>query len=293
MPSVADLIRSNYEHRGVVWTPPNGRSLIVTPAHHTNYSIPGDGQYRGTKHNDCVITHTPEEDADENEVTPRLFSRANYGASTHAYTDNDGDLYAMVPFEFTAWAQGARRRAVRKPDGTVLPVLDRYVVKKRPYPDWFAKDENGVVLSFNQLGNSNEVEGRAESMDETFKVGGNQWDTYCSWTGWNMFQFGWDEQKRICSHMQFSVWRSDPGSYVIGLFPKIHDEARNHRDAFEAKAAGTTVLRQKPPEAAPTPPPAPAAPATDPADADALKSRVARLEAIVQAMHVATATAQR
>ena len=284
MATVAELIQANYVHRGVVWTPPNGRQLIVQPAHPSNYSVPGDGRYRGQKQNLCEIVHTPEEDADENEVTPNLFSRPNYGASTHAYGDNDGDVYGMVPFEYTAWAQGTPRTPWKDAKGATHPPLDRYVVKNRPYPDFFPRDESGKVLSFNQMGNSIEEEGRAASMAESFHVGGPQWDSLCSWTGWQMWVFNWDELRRICSHMQFSTWRSDPGPFVIQLFPKIHAEALNHCDEFERQAGGTPVLRQKPVDGAT----APAAPAPDQSAIDAIQTRVDALEAWRQAVHEAS-----
>ena len=251
MPSVEDLIRANYVHRGVQWQPPNSAKLQIVPADPSNYSLLSAGRYRLPRSGkrlylgDCI--HTPEEDADDNAVTPEWFRDPKANASTNAFTADHGDLYAMVPFEFIAWAQGTRRQRWQSADGKWHRPTDRYIVEKKTWPDWFPRDPNQPrdplwgALDYNVFLFSNEVEGRAATMDKSFEVGGRQWDTLCSWIGWTMFVGGWQGLERIVPHGSLSTWRSDPGPFVIGLFPQIHQEALTYLAQFEAQAEPATA----------------------------------------------------
>ena len=224
MPSPVELIAADYQHRGLSWSPPNGRKLIVKPADRSNYSMPEDDRYRGTRQHLGAVIHTPEEPADDNEVTPRWFDNPKANASTDAYADSDGDWYALVPSIATAWAQG--QPASR----------NRWLVEKRAYPDWYPKGNDGRPLSFNQVFDSVEVEGYAATMEKTFIQGGNQWDSVCSWIGWRMWVFEWEGLDRLFSHRELDTWKTDPGAYVISLFPAIYEEAVTYRDSFEQDA---------------------------------------------------------
>ena len=243
MASAAELIKSDYVHRGVEYSPPNGRQLIIVPADRSNYSMPGDGRYRGTRQYLGAVIHTPEEPADDNEVTPKWFKNPKANASTDAYTDSDGDLYAMVPSIGTAWAQGTRKtKWFTKKNGKKIwhKPNDRFVVEGKPYPDWFPR-LNGVVLSYNQFLASNEVEGYAVKMKDTFNPEGNQFDTLASWLGWQMFVHGWSGLDRVLSHQQLCTWKTDPGSFVVDLFPKIYNKALEFKQEYESKASGNSL----------------------------------------------------
>ena len=230
MTTLHDRIRQDYQHRGVIWTPPNSRTLIVKPAHPSNFSEASSGAYRLPPDrkvmNLASCVHTPEEEADDREVTPRLFAQEGYGASTHAYTDDDGDLYAMVPFDAIPWAQGT---SFGGPHPT-----DRFVVEGTTPPDWFPRDGKGVRFNNNTFMRSNEVEGRAATMEQSFT--GPQRDTLESWIGWNMWVGGYTDLDRIQAHGWLATDRSDPGAYVIGLFPKLHEAALVYVQDFEAQA---------------------------------------------------------
>ena len=264
MPTTDELIHADYRHRGVIWTPPNGRKLRIVPADRSNFSKPSDGGYRlpssgGRLHLGACI-HTPEEDADDNEVTPRWFRSPKANASTHAYGDNDGDLYAMVPFDFIAWAQGTHTKRWQDAGGTWHKPTDRFVAENRMPPDWFPRDSGGGRLNNNVFLDSIEVEGRAATMNKSFVVEGPQWDTLASWLGWLQFKFGWQDEARMQAHGWLSTWRSDPGKFVIDLFPKIFKASTTYRQHFEvqaqrieAGAAPSKPATRTP--AAPTPPP--------------------------------------
>ena len=217
MTTLHERIAADYVHRGVQWEPPNGRNLIIMPAHPSNFTEASVvAAYRlppGRKvMNLASCVHTPEEEADDREVTPRLFSQANYGASTNAYTDDDGDLYAMVPFDAIAWAQGTSFSGAG--------LTDRFVAEHKQPPGWFPRDADGVRYNNNTFMRSNEVEGRAATMERSFT--GNQRDSLESWIGWNMWVGGYTDLDRIQAHGWLATDRSDPGAYVINLFPEIH-----------------------------------------------------------------------
>ena len=244
MPTAEDLIRADYVHRGVIWSPPNGRKLLIVPAHRSNYSMPSERRYRGERQHVGIVVHTPEEPADDNEVTPQWFQNPKANASTDAYSDNDGDLYAMVPSIATAWAQGTQRDSwftiKTGSDGKKVKVwhkpTDRFVAAGKDWPFWYPRDGKGKVLSYNQIFDSIEVEGYARSMDKTFKIDGPQGDTLCSWVGWKMWVNNWEDLERILSHEHLCTWKTDPGSFVENLFPRIHSEAIRYRNDFEVRA---------------------------------------------------------
>lgn len=224
MATAADLIKADYICQGVVWKPPNGRTLYITPADRSNYSMPEDGRYRGKRQHVGVVIHTPEEPADDNEVTPKYFAKPGVRASTDAYTDNDGDLYGMVPSVGTAWAQGQPANR------------NRLLLGQRPTPDWMPRDGKGKLLSFNQMFSSNEVEGYAKSMKDSFIPEGPQYDTLASWIGWQMFKFGWEGLDRVWAHEWLDTWKGDPGQFVVDLFPKLYQAALMYLGDFKEQA---------------------------------------------------------
>lgn len=175
---------------------PEGARVLWVPAHPSNYTkgplwvMRGGGTYR-RKYIGQVI-HTPEEDADDNEVTPRWFQDARANASTEVYTDNDGDLYQCVRQQDFAWAQGIS-------EANEVEHLPRI----------FNKAKYG---SPNTCFGSNEVEGRADTIDTTLEVGGRQWQTLVSWCELHCRRFKYPPSRdRILGHYQISDQRSDPG----------------------------------------------------------------------------------
>ena len=144
-------------------------------------------------------------------------------------------------------ARGTQFARWRDNDGNWQPPTDRFVVEGKIPPDWFPRDENGKRFSNNVFLPSNEVEGHAATMSQTFADGSRQWDTLCSWIGWQMWTDGWDDIGHILSHRYLSTWRSDPGAYVIALFPRIHVDAVLYRDGFESEARQLVTPSTTPP----------------------------------------------
>ena len=174
---------------------PEGARVIWAPAHPSNYT-PGPlwrGKFRRLYIGQVI--HTPEEDADDNEVTPRWFQDPKANASTEVYTDNDGDLYQMVRQADFAWAQGISFGV----GGTARDQLPRS----------FNRAKYG---SPNTCYGSNEVEGHASTIDTTLIVGGRQWQTLVAWCELHCRRFGYPANRdRIIGHYQLSNRRSDPG----------------------------------------------------------------------------------
>ena len=133
---------------------PAGARTLWEPAHPSNY-YPADARpYGGAPRRFVAICyHTPEEAADDHEVTPTWFANPDANASTGYYADSDGDLYQMVRDADFAWAQGVRS------SGLV-----------HPRPAWW-RDE---YVSYNTCMLSIEIEGFAQTIGETFTVGSRQ-----------------------------------------------------------------------------------------------------------------------
>ncbi len=168
---------------------------IVVPADESNVR-PGDN------HPEVSVLHTPEEPADDVEVTPYYFSRQIWvsdgqggwvqrRASTHAYADSDGDLFAMVPERYGAIANG--------------------VTSGMPYP---ADTQPG--WSLNLQSRSLEAEGYAATIGVTMPRGGPQWNTTVRWVvaGNQMHGIPLDRAHTI-GHYEVASNRTDPGTLDI------------------------------------------------------------------------------
>ena len=181
---------------------PNGRDGIWSPAHQNNFFTAGQAGLRynisdGAPRHLGLVLHTPEEDADDNETTPRWFQHPEAGASTIFYGDNDGDLYQMVRASNVAFAQGVRFF------GTKRNVNDAAI------PDYFNRDEHG---SPNIAWDSYEIEGRWESIEETFDLNGPQGDTLCALIAYLSLRYGWPiDEYHVLRHSEINRHKSDPG----------------------------------------------------------------------------------
>ena len=170
---------------------------ILVPAHSTNIitsrrNVPKVNVY-----------HTPEEPADDIEVTPGYFQRPNLGASTHYYDDSDGDLYQMVDEDDGALANG---------------------VLGRPYPA-----DTDPSYSLNYQSRSIEMEGYAATIHLTCWRGSPQWLTavrFCL-AGHLMHGIPIDRAHNI-GHYEVSVERSDPG--LLDLDAIVEDARRMLED---------------------------------------------------------------
>ncbi len=161
----------------------------VIPAHVNNYGHGG----RATEIR-AIVLHTPEERADDNEVTPRWFARPEAGVSTHYYLDNDGDVVQMVPEDRPAYAQGVRthQRTWKGADGEL--------------PPWAADpDLNIWALSI-------EMEGFAASIHETMPRGGVQWRSLLAWIRYATAKYDIPiDREHIVGHDEVANHKRDPG----------------------------------------------------------------------------------
>jgi N-acetyl-anhydromuramyl-L-alanine amidase AmpD len=156
---------------------------IVVPAHPTNI-------LRAVNRPKVLVLHTPEEPADNIEVTPYYFQRPNLGASTHYYADDDGDLYQMVPERSGAIANG---------------------VLGFPYPEG---TDAGRSLNYQSL--SIEIEGYAASIGQTMPRGGPQWRTVVAWVANRAAKYRIPiRRSRIIGHYEVANNRTDPGTLDI------------------------------------------------------------------------------
>lgn len=159
---------------------------IWIPADPSNYYLPQN--HNGIKNNPlCWVLHTPEEPADNIEVTPSYFQTPGIEASTHYYLDNDGDIYQMVSEENAAIANG---------------------VKGRPYPSWAS-----TSTSLNWQSLNVEIEGYADSIQDTLIIGGPQWKSLLSLikNRASVYNIPLDRE-HIIGHYQVASDRVDPGS---------------------------------------------------------------------------------
>jgi len=169
---------------------PDYPGALVVPAHEDNI-IDAFNNPRG------LVLHTPEEEADDTEVTPFYFSHRIYDAkgnqrraSTHFYHDSDGDVYQMVPVNIGAIANGL--------DGM-------------PAPPWAI-----LHISLNLQTESTEIEGYAAGMNRTCPRGSRQWNSVVRWTEARSWVNGFPLlRERVLGHYQLSNQRSDPGTLDI------------------------------------------------------------------------------
>lgn len=167
---------------------------IWIPAHPTNWRT-----YPNTPQG--WVLHTPEEAADNNEVTPYYFQTPNLSASTHYYLDNDGDVYQMVPEKYSPIANG---------------------VKGKPYPSWANPNINLNSQSLNV-----EIEGRAASIGQTMPVGGVQFNALVKLIKHRCAAYGIPlDREHIIGHYQVSNDRSDPGATFpwAALMAELEDD---------------------------------------------------------------------
>lgn len=183
---------------GILGLPPKAK-VQWTPAHPTNFSAHDSGHYAGAPRRFvAVCLHTPEEPADDVETTPALFARPNFGASTGYYADSDGDLVQMVRDRDYAWGQGTTSAQLVK-----------------PRPAWWLDE----YISYNTCMLSIEIEGYADSIHETFKVGGRQFQTVAAWLGFVCTKYDIPINRLfVLGHYELSTWRRDPGRH----FPWPH-----------------------------------------------------------------------
>lgn len=172
--------------------------VIVKPAHPVNFSAAGDrdSYYGGTKNvPKALVIHTPEEDADDNEITPRWFQNPDAHASTTVYTDDDGDLFYMVSEEDCAFANGVS--------------ADERVWKGQPgvRPPWATP---GISLNCQTL--SNEVEGRAHNIGEHANSP-EQWETLIRWCVYACQKYHIPaDRDHIVGHYELKSTKTDPGN---------------------------------------------------------------------------------
>ncbi len=158
---------------------------LVVPADSSNYYRPeGHGGVPNAPKG--WVLHTPEERADNIEVTPYYFQTPNISASTHYYLDNDGDVYQMVPERCAAIANG---------------------VVGKPYPSWA---DPRVSLNWQSL--NVEIEGEARTIESTLIIGGPQWRSLVSLIKHRaaFYRFPTDRE-HIIGHYQVASDRTDPG----------------------------------------------------------------------------------
>lgn len=161
---------------------------IWFPADERNYYGPESG--RGECIVRALIYHTPEEPADDRESTPVYFSTyrgPGTEASTRFYSDNDGDIYQMVPFPWGAVANG---------------------LNQKPLPYWAAP------YSLNQQTDNIEIEGYAATLKDTMTSA--QWASLIDWSVWGFIRWGLPlEEGRMMGHYELSADRSDPGPWLL------------------------------------------------------------------------------
>jgi hypothetical protein len=199
---------------------PDIPGAIVVPAHVNNVR-PGDN------HPKVNVFHTPEEKADEIEVTPSYFARnllladPPRRASTHNYisggrgTLGDGELYQMVPEKYGAIANG---------------------VIGKPYPA-----DTDPNISLNLQSRSVELEGYAATIHLTMPRGCKQWNRAVLWTvaGYRLYGIPLDRAHNI-GHREVANNRGDPGNLDIDA---IVEDARTLLGEIEEEEKMVKLLR--------------------------------------------------
>ncbi len=159
------------------------------PAHPANFGTATSG-YRRINVPVAIILHTPEEDADDREITPIWFQNPAARASTHYYGDSDGDIIQMVLDQHAAYANGVRTETAVYPS----PVWRR------------------VGTSYNCMTLSIEIEGRAASIHHTLKIGGVQWNSLIEWILFKADEYSIPlDRQHIMGHFELANNRTDPG----------------------------------------------------------------------------------
>lgn len=168
-----------------------GIRTIWQAAHASNFTAAGSPWYDQVNEPVALVFHTPEEPWDDNESTPNWFANPASNASTHYYSDSDGDLYQMVRDRDCAWAQGTASW------NRVLPRPAWYKTSKR--------SENCQALSI-------EVEGFARSIGRTFLVGGPQFNSVVAWAAFKAKQYSIPvDRAHFNAHSEIATNKSDPG----------------------------------------------------------------------------------
>ncbi len=171
-----------------LWVPSTGQ-VIVKEAHESNY-----GGYGRINEPRALVIHTPEEDAGDNEITPRWFQNPDANASTTVYTDDDGDLFQIVPEIECAWANGVKE-SQRIWKGVV-----------GASPPWRIPG-----VSYNCVTLSNEVEGRAHSIPAKGHSE-KQWTTLVNWCNYATKKYGIPvDRDHIVGHYEIASHKTDPG----------------------------------------------------------------------------------
>jgi hypothetical protein len=182
------MIASMLDERGFFReTPFSNRRVVVHPAHPSNYYA-----QRGPCVPIAIVWHEPQEPADDYESTPAYFASPNRGASTRWYTDNDGDLYQLVPINKGAIANGL--------DGKPLPRFNDGGPEFGPY-------------SLNLQTDNNEVEGYTSTIAQTMTAA--QWQACVDWAVLTHVMYGIPANVgRHLAHADLSVQRSD-GVWIV------------------------------------------------------------------------------
>ena len=163
---------------------------LVIPANLDNvYAPAGHGGVPNRPR--AFIIHTPEEAADNNEVTPRWFQQyhPDMRGSTHYYQDNDGDVYQMVP---EAW-------------GAIANGFNPGIPQRLSYPAWAGP------FSLNWQTLSVEVEGHAHNIGQT--LNNTQFQALVKLVRHRCSAYGIPlDREHVMGHYQLAVDRSDPGA---------------------------------------------------------------------------------
>jgi hypothetical protein len=149
---------------------------------------------------EALCLHTPEEDADDVESTPRFFAlpaAQSSSGGTQYYGDSDGDVIQMARDWQQVHAQGVRSSGAN-------PNV------RLPRPPWYRAER----ISYNTCMLSYEIEGRAATLHLTMKIGGPQWNSLVAWSAYKYRQYGLpvgEIEQRIIGHGSLSLDRTDPG----------------------------------------------------------------------------------
>ncbi len=192
--------------------------VVLAPAFEGNL-----GGYGRSNVPRALVLHTPEEDADQNEVTPRWFADPRARASTHYYADDDGDLYQMVADRDCAWAQGthAGNRHWKGAAGAL--------------PPW----NEGVNNNCRAL--SIEIEGRAASIGRTLSEA--QRRTVVRWLADRSARYDIPlDRDHVVGHEELATDKHDPG-IALGTFPidELISEARALRFGVDRESVHAEV----------------------------------------------------
>ena len=226
MPPRTDIhpVRTNLHDLDGILHLPDEAQLIWEPAHPTNFATPTSGAYAGTRRRHvAVCLHTPEELADDDEITPRLFARANFDASTGYYADSDGDLYQMVHDSDYAFAQGTPTAQL-----------------ELPRPTWWLDD----YISYNTCMLSMEIEGHAATIHETMTMDSPQFQTVSAWIAFVCTKYHIPITRTyVVGHGELCTWRSDPGAEFpwLSLLGNARRMARSYQESPPADERITTI----------------------------------------------------